>query len=397
MRLDKTGAISFCVIFFILSLLTLLISISSLINLCFPSCINLRKSSQNSDTITKVKNHSKNEMNSKIKCTTIVVVISSSFCVCVSFIMMIIVSINESKWNEWKILGPIALFFYSIGRWTMLYSFVIRLDITFKNSVYQYKPLIIIILNLFLIIIGLSVFVVVFAHLPLQWLLISDKIAYKIRYYGAQIFGILELIFSVLLLFLFIKRLFSLFSMSIKQSDSFKQRQNSVHQNNESNVTETATTITTSHDDVELQIHSENDDNNNNNNNNDNNNNIDNFDDILKQRQRQRQISVDSLASNMEKTEMNVDKYMLFAMTKYTLLASIVIISSTLSLSISVLINQSYFIFILLGIDAFITAFCMYLFNAFSKHIYLRICKYPHKGCRKCCLCCMTISYFCRY
>lgn len=481
MKPTKTAAIIYCTIFCIISIFVSLITISTIYHfyhhkLCTYKTRHLSQSNNHNNIAPKY------EINPKIKYSTIIGIVCNTIQVYSSFIMMIITAINPSKHNDWHILAPIGILFYAIGRWTMSYSFIIRLDITFKSSMYQYSSWILKLLYLFLGILGLCKLIVFIAHLPLNWTGIPLSIIYEIRYHGAETWAILESIFSVLLLFLFIKKLFGLFSMTIKQSDLEKKEKfggtlsqfpdlydtrtsptNHHHRNGSNHMTlnnnkdhdyneetETGTTREGTGD-IELQIsspcsvvlsasphdidtHITNKEEKNNNNNEENtmmntsnsNNNVQsadsqfNFDvdhdidrdiddialninnmDTLNNNMgnpiQVRQFSMESIVSNMEKAEMTVDKNTLSAMTKYTLLVISIIISSSLFITSSIIfMDQSYFIFIFIGIDSFINALSMYLFNRFTAKIYATICGFAHRKCQKCCICCISISYMLR-
>ena len=467
MEPTKTEAITYCTIFCIISIFVSLISISTIYHFYHHKlCICKNKNSSNN---TPIK-HEKYEINPKIKYSTIIGILCNTIQVYSSLIMMIITAVNPSNHNpsnhnQWHILSPIGILFYAIGRWTMSYSFIIRLDITFKSSMYQYSSWILKLLYLFLVILGLCKLIVFAVYLPLNWTKIPISIIYKIRYRGAETWAILESIFSVLLLFLFIRKLFGLFSMTIKQSDLEKKDKfggtlsqfpelydqngmtlsNGPDKDSYNDETETGTTMTGTGD-IELQISSpcsvvtspepdtediesvdhthsvhhntpnkEEKDNNDNNNEESNDNNVQSadsdfhfnhdrdIDDIafninnMSNPRQVRQFSLESIASNMEKAEMTVDKNTLSAMTKYTLLVTIIIISSSLFITSSIIfMDQSYFIFIFIGIDSFINALSMYLFNRFSAKIYAIICGFAHRKCQKFCICCISISYMLR-
>lgn len=205
LMVPRSAELILCPIFAIFSCIAIFIMYDSIKHLYFKYNIN-----------------DENELKNPIRYITIIGIITYLLSVLISFIWTILCVIESNTSmgkNEMILIGTILSL---LGRWCMLLLFVMRIDYTFRDSIFEYSPFIIITLYLsvgalFILIIILSIFGYS------NNLIISSNISYNIRLYGLIIFIIIEFILSILLIILFLQKLFNLFVKRIKSTISDKE------------------------------------------------------------------------------------------------------------------------------------------------------------------------------
>ncbi len=342
-----------CTIFSILSLIASTILIASCKQIyCNKWCTQRqRKSSCTSDDQWR-----NNDMNTYIKNATFIGLFSYVSSLIVSFIATILEVIYTTERDYPRPLLIAGVAFYMIGRWTILLSFIQRIDYTFRYSIYTYSKCTIRFMygTIFFLLVSLFIYI----PLGLSEIIPDNDIKDAIAIYGILIWITIEFIFSNILMFAFIKKLFNLFVTTMKQRLSNRIIP-------EIQLASSASDLDTNSNRNRIPSDSVN--------------------------------STKSSTKSMRKqTEDNVDPETLNAMTKYTLLVVIALSSSTMTVLIGVVLTRVYHMFIIMGADAFINSLCIFMFNRFAKRIYSIFCKYPDKCCKCLCVRCISCVFLCK-
>ena len=376
--------ILYCFIYGCLSLIAIIILIISCKNLYCKRC------NKNNNQGTSTNQQRNTDMNTYLKNSTFIGLFGyiSALIVCftATLIEVLYDPIRAERGYE-KDLGLIGMSFYMLGRWTMLLLFIQRIDYTFRDSIFAYSKCYIhaLYVTIMLLFISLCFYVV----LGFSEFIEDNDTKDIIVIYGILSWITIEFIFSNILLIMFIKKLFTLFlkTMKYKLSEAIaydiemSSPSPSKSGSKESKPSSPSHCPTTTTD----QPHTPN-------------------------TMAVPKLTLESIATvsnslsrqsshrkSMRKcTEENVDPKTLNAMTKYTLLVFIALLSSTMSILISLWLGWAYHVFMIVGADAFINAFCIFLFNKFAKKVYKTLCRYPNKCCECLCIQCISCVFMCK-
>eukprot|EP01084_Bolivina_argentea_P318340 552050_1 len=336
-ELDSTNIIVTTILFGIAMIVSTLILIHTVYSLyCYkslPNISNLATSSNSKSSSTSPTKtddlHTTEDMNNCIKHTTAISIFFFLFPVIVIFIRMAISIVYGyyfiyAEYGDYMTIPMLSC--YLIGRWTMLLTFILRLDYTFRDTVYQYKPCAIRTLYIMLFISLVYTLVISTLFMPGSD---DNLLMVKIRSYMTICVVIYEFIFINMLMILFIRKLFDLF-------------------------VRTVTINKTRNIEIELEVASS-----------------------------SSSITVSPAPSNAIDA---VSQDLLFVTIKYALLVTVSVISTQILLGLA--INKyDFYVVVFSGIDAFVNGSSLYLLNKFAKKMYMKVCKLPHLVCRKCCIC----------
>ena len=305
------------------------------------------------------------------------------------------------------IIGLISATLYFIGRWCMLFIFVLRIDITFRGSIFEYPSCLIRTLHLMLFI-----FIIIIALIITGFLDIINPnlklLALHIRVLSTIVWAILDFLLSTLLIILFLRKLFYLFVREMQysaakeksraSSNDYYHTQDAIQHNVETGTeddgsndedeqeqrsdmdvaqdmytivtnTETNTTGTVTVTFVEENLNERDD---------------------LKAGGNDNDDSGEDVAMGYQHGDIHYrEAEMLIAMTRYTLLVSIAIVSSAAAIVMCIIVDYGYYICVIMAVEAFINGLCLYLFNRFSYKVYNVICNYPHRLCESLCIECI--------
>lgn len=373
--------ILYCSIYGFLSLIAIFILIISCKNLYCKKCNKNNKQST-------ANPHRNTEMNIYLKNSTIMALFGYILALIVCFfatLIEVVYNPSRSDRSYEKPLGLIGISFYMLGRWTMLLLFIQRIDYTFRDSIFAYSKCYI--HSLYITIMLLFVSLCFYVILGFSEFIEDNDTKQAIMIYGILSWVIIEFIFSTILLIMFIKKLFTLFlkTMKYKISENIaydiemssrskskspsKSKSGGCSTPNRPNTPKSPSTSKTDTNTMALP-----------------------------------RLTLESIATNSlsrsssvrKATEENVDPTTLNAMTKYTLLVFIALCSSVMSILISLKLSWAYWVFMIVGADAFINTICIYLFNKFAKRLYKILCKYPNKCCECLCIQCISCVFMCK-
>eukprot|EP01084_Bolivina_argentea_P318341 552051_1 len=334
-ELDSVVIITVAIFFGIATIVSIMMLVHTTCSLyCYKALPNISNISTNSNSqstqssveTTEEKNP-KEDMNNCIRHTT-----SISIFFFLSLILIVFTRMSISIvygyyfiYFEYRDYMSIPMLLcYLVGRWTMLLSFILRLDHTFRDSVYQYKPCTIRLLYTMLFISLLYMVVLSTLFMPGS---VHNPLMIKIRTYMTIFIILYEFIFINMLMILFIRKLFDLFARTVTL-------------NKTKNIT------------IELEVANS---------------------------------SASSISPAPNAID-SVSQDLLFVTIKYALLVTVSVISTQILLGLT--INKKDFeVVVFIGIDAFVNGSSLYLLNKFAKKIYTVVCKLPHVVCRKWCIC----------
>ena len=354
----------YCVLYGILSLIGIGLLLTSSNYLFCDACINSNLSPARNTTTHQKNNHNdqdknskQNDMNPFIKTATFIGLIGYFSALLVVFSITVIEVVYDPILTERDYeqdLAIPAVIFYLLGRWTMLLFFIQRIDYTFRDSIFAYSKCCVNILygTITFLFISLCLYVI----LGFSDIIIQDKeIKDPISFYGILIWVTIEFVFSNILMIAFLKKLFHLFVKTMKYTNSAAGT-------------------------VEIEIS---------------------MSDTSASPGRKPTLASISDFSNTarnarEQTKESVDPLTLRAMTRYSLLVTVALFSSTVSIFAALFSGWAYWMFMILGADAFINGVCIFLFNKFAEGLYQKLCSYPDKFCKWICVCCISCVYLCK-
>ena len=356
----------YCIIYGILSLIGIVLLLISSNYLFCDTCINDSTLSPARNKMTKQKNNHNdqnensehNDMNKYIKIATFTGMIGYFSALWLAFSVTIIEvvydPISTARHHE-RQLGRPAIAFYLLGRWTMLLLFIQRIDYTFRDSIFAYSKCCVNILYGTIIFLFVSLcfyFILGFSDIIIQ----DEETRSPIPWYGIITWVSIEFTFSNILMIAFLKKLFHLFVKTMKYT-------NNSTDDIAVNIEMSTGSISRASTGPETKS-------------------------VL--------VSISNLSNTARNAKETVDPLLLRAMTRYSLLVTVALCSSPVSIFAALSTGWAYWMFMILGADAFLNGLCIFLFNKFAEKMYQKLCGYPDKCCKWICVSCISCVYLCK-